>query len=275
VQGKLQAMADRGEINFKVGKFAANDDPAYDIVKTLEVEYTADGQPFKISGQDPDAVSLVGAMPGASRTAELRCDAVGQLKIVASQPGHYELKTAGGKIRQVTVSTVPEPMAIAGAWDVNFPPNWGAPEKTTLDHLISLSDSTNGGVKYFSGTATYMKDFDWNPGAKAGKQESEIWLDLGEVQVMAEVKLNGHDLGVLWHAPYRMDITQGLQTGRNTLEIRVANLWPNRMIGDATLPAAKRFTWSSYMPFTKDSPLPKSGLIGPVTIQTAVTYNLP
>jgi len=92
---------------------------------------------------------------------------------------------------------------------------------------------------------------------------------------MAQVKLNGQDLGVLWKAPFKVNVTGALKSGQNTLEIRVANLWPNRMIGDAALPVAKRFTWSSYEPFTQDSALPKSGLIGPVIITSMVTAALP
>ena len=92
------------------------------------------------------------------------------------------------------------------------------------------------------------------------------WLDLGEVQVMAQVKLNGQDLGILWKPPFRVNVSGALHSGLNTLEIRVADLWPNRMIGDAALPASERFTWSSYEPFSKNSPLPKSGLLGPVRL---------
>jgi hypothetical protein len=109
-----------------------------------------------------------------------------------------------------------------------------------------LSDSTNPDVKYFSGTATCTKTFDWKPPTKTGKQKTETWLDLGEVQVMARVKLNGHDLGVLWKSPFRVNITNALKSRQNILEIRVADLWPNRMIGDAALSQAERFTWSSY-----------------------------
>jgi hypothetical protein len=129
-------------------------------------------------------------------------------------------------------------------------------------------------VKYFSGTATYTKKFDWEPAAKTGKQKTETWLDLGDVQVMAQVALNGHDLGILWKPPFRVDITDSVKPGDNVLEVRVADLWPNRMIGDAALPEAERFTWSSYEPFTKDSPLPKSGLLGPVTLLSAKTLPL-
>jgi hypothetical protein len=268
VRTKLQAMADRGEVDFKVAKLADGDDPAYGIVKTLKADYTADGRQFSVVGQDPDSVSLIAAVAANNRAAEVRYDASGRITVVASQPGQYELKTASGKTRQVQIATVPAPLEIGGAWEVHFPPKWGAPDEIMLDHLISLSDSTIAGVKYFSGTATYVKTFDWNPDSKIEYLES--WLDLGDVQVMAQVKLNGHDLGILWKAPFRLNITDALQPGRNTLEIRVADLWPNRMIGDAALPASERFTWSSYEPFTKDSPLPKSGLLGPVSIQSAM-----
>jgi hypothetical protein len=79
----------------------------------------------------------------------------------------------------------------------------------------------------------------------------------------------------LWNPPFRVNITGVVKPGHNTLEIRVANLWPNRMIGDAALPPAERFTWSSFEPFTKDSALPKSGLIGPVILHGMETIILP
>jgi hypothetical protein len=275
VQSKVQSLANRGQVSFQVSKMAEGDDPAYGIVKTLVVQYTADNQPFTVSGHDPDTIRLVAPIPVVSPAAEVHCDAAGRLNLVALQPGHYELKTAGGKSLRAEIAAVPAPLEITGAWDVRFPPKWGAPEQITLDHLASLSDSTNAGVKYFSGTAAYTKSFDWNPPSKNEAQNSRIQLDLGDVQVMARVKLNGRDLGILWKPPFRVDIAGALQSGSNVLEIRVANLWPNRMIGDAALPAAERFTWSTYEPFKKDTPLPKSGLLGPVTIQLAPSILLP
>jgi hypothetical protein len=113
------------------------------------------------------------------------------LEIVASQPGRYESKTASGNKFTADIASVPAPQEINGAWDVSFPPKWGAPPEITLDHLISLSESTNDAVKSFSGTATYTKTFDWTPAAEPRNQKSEYWLDLGDIQVMARVKLNG------------------------------------------------------------------------------------
>jgi len=266
VQSKVQTLVNRGEVSFQVAKLAEGDDPAYGIVKTLVVDYTVDDRPFRTSGRDPENVNVGAALPAVNRAAEVRCDASGRLGIVASQPGRYELRTAHGKTLQAEITNGPEPLAISGPWALHFPPERGAPEQITLDHLISLSDSTNSGVKYFSGTATYRKTFDWNATSQPGNGQSEIWLDLGEVQVMAQVKLNGHDLGILWKAPFRVNVAGVLRSGRNQMEIRVADLWPNRMIGDAALPSKDRFTWSSYEPFTQDTPLPKSGLLGPVTI---------
>ena len=257
-----------GEVDFQIGKLTAGGDPAYGVVKTLVVEYTADGQPSTISGQEPDSIHIGTPISNVSRAVQLRRDKDGLLSIVTVEPGKYELKMADGKSRLAEISAVPAPVEIVGAWDVSFPPKWGAPEKITVDKLASLSESTTAGVKYFSGTATYTKSFDWKPTAKVGNQKSEIWLDLGEVQVIAQVKLNGHDLGTLWQPPFRVNITDALQAGPNALEVRVANLWRNRMIGDATLPKAERFTWSSSAQFSPDTPLPKSGLLGPMTAHT-------
>jgi hypothetical protein len=268
VQTEVQALANRGEVVIQVGKLVEGGDPAYGVIKTLVVEYTVDSQSLKLSGQEPETVSLVTGIPAPERAAEVRCDPSGQLTIVASQPGHYEVTTASGQTRWAGVATVPATLEITGSWKVSFPPKWGAPDQIILDQLGSLSESTNAGVKYFSGTATYTKAFDWQPAAQAKSQKSEYWLDLGDVQVMAQVKLNGHELGTLWKPPFRVDITAVLKPGRNALEVRVANLWPNRMIGDLALPEAERFTWSSHQPFTKESPLPKSGLLGPVRLQT-------
>ena len=133
-----------------------------------------------------------------------------------------------------------------------------------------MSECTNVGVKYFSGTATYTKTFEWKPEPAVSQQKAEIWLELGEVHALAEVKLNGHDLGTAWQPPYRVNVTEALEPGTNALEIRVANLWRNRMIGDAALPTAERFAWSSSANFSADTALPKSGLIGPVMIRSEV-----
>jgi beta-galactosidase/beta-glucuronidase len=119
-------------------------------------------------------------------------------------------------------------------------------------------------VKYFSGTATYSKTIqapaDW---FKAG---AKLWLDLGDVKNLAEITINGRPLGILWKTPFRMDVTSALKAGANTLEIKVANLWVNRLIGDEQPGATKKYTYTAVEFYRADSPLLPSGLIGPVRI---------
>ena len=96
-------------------------------------------------------------------------------------------------------------------------------------------------------------------------------LDLGEVQVLASVKLNGQELGLVWKPPYAVDVTDGIKRGRNRLEVRVVNVWVNRLIADAALPPGRRLTWASWTPYRAgDVPLP-SGLLGPVVLRGAAS----
>ena len=119
-------------------------------------------------------------------------------------------------------------------------------------------------MKYFSGTGTYSKSVDapkewFNPGAT-------LWLDLGDVKNLAEVEINGKPAGVLWHAPFRADVTGLLKPGSNELIIKVTNLWVNRLIGDQQPDATKKYTFADVTPYKADSPLLPSGLLGPVHI---------
>jgi hypothetical protein len=150
---------------------------------------------------------------------------------------------------------------------VRFPAGWGAPEKIVLQNLISWPKHAEDGVKYFSGTATYVKDLDI--AAAMISPGRVLLLDLGAVKEMAGVTLNGKDLGVVWKPPYSLDISGAAVAGANRLEMKVTNLWPNRMIGDQHLPESKRYTWTTWAPFTKDTPLLESGLLGPVTLRLA------
>jgi hypothetical protein len=156
---------------------------------------------------------------------------------------------------------------LTGPWQLAFDPRWGGPEQITFDKLEDWSKRREPGIRYYSGTAVYRKTFDL-PELKISDLESQICLDLGRVRNLARVRLNGRDLGVVWCAPWQVDITDAVQSRGNKLEIEVANLWPNRLIGDQSLPAEKRLTWTTWNPFTKDSPLLESGLMGPVTIRS-------
>jgi hypothetical protein len=267
VRSRLQAMVNAGQTELYVAKFAEGDDPAFGTVKTLDVQFAVDGKSSNSTGVDTDMIRLVDFQPASPRAAEIRRAKDGALTLLAREAGRYEVKTTAGKIYQANIENVPSPVELGGPWDVRFPPKWGAPDHISLNPLASLSGSEEQGVRFFSGTATYTKTFQWTP--TSGEKVQPVYtLDLGDVEVMATVTLNGKKFGPFWKAPFQIDISPALKAGSNTLEVKVANLWPNRMIGDAALPVEKRLTWSSFEPFTPESPLPKSGLIGPVSIET-------
>ena len=149
-----------------------------------------------------------------------------------------------------------------GSWQVNFEKEKGGPSSAQLfNSLTDWSADTDTLIKYYSGTATYTKSFDWD-----GNNSSAIWLDLGEVANIASVRLNGKNCGVAWTAPFRVDISAALVKGKNTVEIEVSNTWHNRLIGDNRLPQNQRVTFTTA-PFRLDGrPLEKAGLLGPVEI---------
>jgi hypothetical protein len=159
---------------------------------------------------------------------------------------------------------VSTPLAtVQGAWDVKFPPNWGAPPEVQFKSLVSWPDYPDEGVKYFSGTATYSKDVtvheEWF------KKGAKVILDLGRVKEIAEVSVNGKPVGgILWKPPFQADVTSVLKPGLNHIEVKVTNLWPNRIIGDRQPNAKKHYAWLDYKPFRADTPLLESGLLGPV-----------
>ena len=152
---------------------------------------------------------------------------------------------------------------VDGQWQVAFQPLRGAPVSITLDHLTDWKNSSDPGVKYFSGIGTYTKTI--NASADWFKKGTHLWLDLGDVKNLAEVTLNGKDLGVVWHAPYRVDLTAALKPGANQLTIKVVNAWVNRLIGDQQ-PGAKKYTYADIQPYKANSPLLPSGLLGPVAV---------
>jgi hypothetical protein len=152
---------------------------------------------------------------------------------------------------------------IEGPWQVAFDPSLGGPAKIAFDQLQDWTQRAEPGIKYYSGIATYRREFNLPGGVVPS--DSRLYLDLGVVHAMARVRLNGHDCGVAWTAPWRADIASAAKEGRNELEIEVANLWPNRMIGDAISPKTA-ISQTTYHPWKSTDPLLASGLIGPVRI---------
>lgn len=293
VRDKLQRLLDAGESSFVVARMADGDDPAFGIVKTLQVDLTANGKRFTLSGTDPDMIHLAAICAPAETAAAVPHVVGSRVVIEAIEPGEYTWTKASGKTGHATVTHAARTLPITGPWQVRFGTNKSA---ATFDKLISWSAHTNPEVKYFSGTAVYSIAFEISTEMTAGKQHAS--LDLGKVACMAQVTLNGKDLGVLWKPPFRMDITKALRSGRNTMQIRVVNLWINRMIGDEQLPEDSdrnpegtlkawpkwlldgkpsptgRTTFTTWRLWKKDSPLQDSGLLGPVTLQTADLIDL-
>jgi hypothetical protein len=160
-------------------------------------------------------------------------------------------------------ANVPDPRAIStltGAWDVSFDPAWGGPENIRFDALVDWTQRPEEGIRHYSGSAIYRKTFG------APVREGPVFLDLGMVESLCEVRLNGVDLGVWWSFPFRRDVSSHLRPGANTLEVKVVNLWCNRIIGDAALPENQRRTRTNITRLTKDTPLEPSGLLGPVRL---------
>jgi hypothetical protein len=177
---------------------------------------------------------------------------------------------------------------LEGPWSVSFDPKWGGPETVTFEKLEDWTNRPEEGIRYYSGIAIYRKTFDL-PETVSIETNSPIYLDLGEIHAMARVKLNGDDLGVVWTAPRTVNISPAVKRKGNHLEIDVANLWPNRLIGDEQYPddgvkngqwpewlregkerTSGRYTFTTHRFYRKDSPLLKSGLIGPVKIMSPV-----
>jgi hypothetical protein len=291
VTAKLSGMVRDGQLAVRVGHDAFGGDPAIMHAKELRVDYLLDDKPGHTTVNESEMLTLPAdtTVDSASQW-EASMTADGSPVVKAWGNCHVELKTADGGILQVYATNLPAPRELTGAWQLNFPANWGAPPSVTLEKLISWTESPNDGVRYFSGTATYEKDFEIP--ADRISVGRELWLDLGRVKNFAEVYLNGQDLGVLWKPPFRVNVTTAAKSGLNKLVVRVTNLWPNRIIGDEQLPAdcewkggqllawpqwllagksspTGRFTFETWHHYSKNSPLLESGLLGPVTLHTA------
>jgi hypothetical protein len=220
---------------------------------------------FRVSGREAELWHAdTGVIEPASfriadgrTTVPLRLEPWGTVFVVFRQPATAASRTVPGVVETSIAS-------VSGPWDVAFEPDRGAPAEITLDKLVSWPESTNEGVKYFSGTATYTKTVvagaDWfNP-------DSRLWIDLGSVKNLAQVLLNGTPLGIVWKTPYRLDVTGALKPGANRIEIKVTNGWANRIIGDRQPNVTRTYTFTSPKFYRANSSLWPAGLLGPVQI---------
>ena len=178
-------------------------------------------------------------------------------------------KAAAAPSRTVPATVETALATVEGPWEVSFQADRGAPAKITLDRLSSWHENGNTGVKYFSGAGTYTKTI--QAPAEWFKTGTRLWIDLGDTKNLAEVTVNGKPLGVLWKTPFQVDVTAALKPGANAVQVKVTNLWVNRLIGDQQPDAAKKYTYTTQQFYRADSPLLPSGLLGPVRIVRSAT----
>lgn len=172
---------------------------------------------------------------------------------------------------------------LEGDWNLSFDPRWGGPGNVVLDSLTDWISRKEEEIRCYSGIAVYTKKF--NMSESPFKTSSRYYLDLGEVKNIARVRLNGRDMGVVWTSPWQVDITNSVKEKDNILEVEVANLWINRLIGDESLQddgikngkwpdwvlqglprPSSRYTFTTYRYYKKGDELQESGLLGPVKI---------
>jgi hypothetical protein len=156
---------------------------------------------------------------------------------------------------------------VTGTWQISFDTAWGGPAMIQVDTLQSWTAFNDTGIKYYSGTEVYKKNFTIS---ESHLKETKTMLDLGNVLEMASITVNGHKMPLRWCAPFSFDITQYVHTGDNQLEVEVVNLWPNRLIGDSRLPQEQRRTQTNIKKFEQagsEKYLRESGLLGPVTLK--------
>lgn len=303
VRAKLQGLLDAGDNNFYVTRMAEGDDPADKVVKTLTVTYISHGKRLTAQGLDTDYIHNVNGTLKMTPSAVLDDPAKafgfavgvepassdGAVKFTAWVPGRYSAVRANGSKVEKLISALPKAIEPKLPWTLSFPAGNGAPAEVTLGRLQSWSEHPDSGVKYFSGTAVYRTTLEIP--ASLLTPGNTLRLNLGSVREIAQITLNGKDLGTLWKPPYVVAVGNAVRQGTNVLEVKVTNLWPNRMIGDEQLPEDSdrnpdgtlkswpkwldegkpsptgRITFAMWRLWKKDDALLESGLIGPVRIE--------
>ncbi|QDU88910.1 Glycosyl hydrolases family 2, sugar binding domain [Pirellulimonas nuda] len=277
----------------------AGRDPAIRTKKQLRVDYSLGGIQSTIVVDENEMLDLgsrletVAATPAPAKLSMAKNGSV----LTAMEAGNYELFYSDGTRKSVKIPSIPDPIDLSADWTLHCPRGWG-PTQMNLAQLVSWPKHGDPDLAFFSGTAVYKKQFDVPTDRRS--EGYAVSLDLGDVQVFAEVFLNGKNLGILWKPPYQLDATGLLKGKGNQLEVRVTNLWVNRLIGDEQYPATDRYEaggkagenliekipdWlenGSPRPVTErksfttcrfyeqDSPLIDSGLIGPVRLHFGI-----
>lgn len=226
------------------------------------------GQAGHIVRVDRSGSPLSAAQSSSPRYPQVGFEYAGtDVRATVYDPGQYTVYWSSGNISTVGTNRLPSEIAVGGEWNVRFDPAWGPKEAVTFPRLISWTESPEPLIRYYSGKAVYENGFDLDKGQIRGHK---VLLDLGNVQDVAVIRVNGHEFPVSWCSPYEVDITSYVRAGHNRLSVDVVNLWPNRLIGDGKLPAGERMTRSNISKY--DAPdaekyMRVSGLLGPVRIK--------
>jgi hypothetical protein len=218
---------------------------------------------FRVAGKAPE---LWDAVTGKASPASYRVNG-GRTEVVLRLPAEGSVFVVFRKAAKKPFLTLRTPVetpvaAISGPWRVAFQQGRGAPASVTLSKLTPWNENADPGIKYFSGEGTYTKVFTM-PSKQSG---ARYMLNLGEVKELAEVTLNGKSIGTVWTAPFELDISAALKPGKNLLTVKVANLWVNRLIGDAQPDAKQKYTFTIIPTYRAYAPLKPSGLLGPVQV---------
>ena len=247
---------------------------------TVTLSMDSNGSVFVVFAIPADesrrVVGLFPQAPGTSIDALRLLQSPAGIEAIASAPGSWLLELASGRRLPLEVGIVPEPLTLQGPWLLTFPERLPKSLRLRLPELVSWADLSPPAARYFSGTAEYSQDFDVPPALLA--PDHRLQLDLGAVRELAEVEVNGNDLGVLWKPPFIVDITRVIRPGRNSLRVRVTNTWRNRIIGDYAKPTEERTTFidpmlrlgKPWLPGGPGTTLSPAGLLGPVTLRTQV-----
>jgi hypothetical protein len=235
---------------------------------------------FPATGGDPRSVAAVSRDGNADHRTVVERDAQGFVARIAAN-GRYQFTTGTGTIAHLDVRDIPPPLVPATSWQVRFPPGMDVPTQVEMPRLISWTEHNDEAVRHFSGTGVYHNDIDVPaPWLRPGRR---VFLELGKVEVIADVRINGKRVGTAWLPPYRLDVTDALKPGTNRVEVETTNLWRNRIIGDMRFPDAfpgtgqgKQFKTElfTYGGWDKKPVLFPSGLLGPVTLQVVQDYRV-
>jgi len=203
----------------------------------------------------------------------------GKINFRSGESGTYSFFQNDGQQATIDLTEIPLSIEIKGPWEIHFSGNWDVPDSIILRDLSSWTDHPDIGIRHFSGTARYLKKI-IIPGNLI-KPGLHLILDLGDVRMMAELIVNGNNLGVLWKKPFQADITHAIRTGENDLEIRITNTWWNRLVGDEKFPQGfpgsgtkHPRTFTTHKAWNAESQLMPSGLLGPVRIGLEKVVNI-